>query len=225
MNRTLTCLAGLVLTAASATANATTIDLMTDGGFETTDSPQGSQTSWNSSAYGSWAVGDPLTTVGSQLGVDPLEGSRMLRFGSSGGSSVDLYQIVSVEAWAAEIDAGEATVDIGVSFNAAGPGANAGLRLIGWNFAPTSFNGVQILGDSFEGLFLDGDVNTWESFAVNDIQLNAGIRYIGIGLHEKTANPIAYADLASMTLSVPVPAPPALMLFGLGLMLTGLRRR
>lgn len=85
------------------TVSATLIETLNDGGFESIVSPQGVQTSWTSSAYGSWAVGDSMSTVTSESGITPLEGSKMLRFGTTGGSSSDIYQIVDVSRYAVRL--------------------------------------------------------------------------------------------------------------------------
>lgn len=209
--------ASFMILALSLSVEATSIEVLNDGGFETTVSPQGSQTSWTPSDYGSWAVGDPMSTVSSESGITPLEGNKMLRFGTSGGSSSDLYQIVDVSGYASQIDAGLVTADMSVFFNAASANSSMGLRLVSWDFAPTSFAGVSILGGDYNNLSADGDLATWEQFFVDGIALTAGVRYLGFGIHEPTASPLAYADNASLQLNIASVAEPSiviLMIFG-----------
>lgn len=222
----LTALMLLALNLTSVNVLATPIEILNDGSFESTISPQGSQTSWNSSAYGSWAVGDPMSTVSGESGITPLAGSKMLRFGTSGGSSSDLYQIVDISGYATQIDAGLASVDMSISYNAAAANSGMGLRLLGWSSAPTGFGGNSILGGDFNNLTADGNTSTWQEFSVDNIVLTAGIRYLAFGIHDRTALPLAYADNASLKLNITsVPEPSILALMSLGLFGIGMLRK
>ncbi len=142
---------------ASTGVSATPIEILNDTSFESAVSSQGSQTSWTSSAYGSWGVGDPLGTVSSAPGISPLTGNKMLQFGTTGGSSSDIYQIVDVSGYATEIDAGLASVDLSIFFNAGSANSSMGLRLGGWTAAPTNFGGFTLLGGGFNNIAIGGD--------------------------------------------------------------------
>ncbi len=209
----------------SLSAAAGPIEVLVDGGFEITSSPQGAQTSFTSGAYGGWAVGDAMSTATAEDGVTPYQGDTMLRFGTSGGSSSDLYQIVDVTAFGDDIDAGLVTANMSIFYNAPGV-TTAGLRLLGWTSAPTSFSGVSILGGAINNAAIDADINTWQQFTVNDIALTAGTRYLGFGIHELTALPLAYADNASLEIAVvSVPEPTTVALLGMGFAGIGFARR
>ena len=97
-------------------ASASTVSVLQDGGFEDPSLilPSALRLSWTSAVYGKWAVGDPMAAVGATSGITPLAGTSMMYFSPTGGSSSDVYQIVDVSAYAAQIDAGLVTVTVEV---------------------------------------------------------------------------------------------------------------
>jgi len=200
-------------------------NLISDSSFESTVS-QGPQLSWNSSSYGNWAVGDPFSIVNSENGVSSLNGSRMLRFGSNGGSTADIYQILDISSYATEIDAGMLTADFSAYFNAT-VSNNVGLRIIGWDAAPNNFNGISFTsGNAINAIYTDANVGTWQQ--VSDTALiQSGVRFLALGIHSGNSVPTTYADQISLTLtSSVVPVPAAVWLFASGLFgLIGVAKR
>jgi hypothetical protein len=207
------------------TAAASTVSVLNDGGFEDPSGilPTALRLSWTSAAYGRWAVGDPMAAVGATNGITPHTGSEMLYFSPTGGVSSDVYQPIDVSAYAAQIDAGLVTADLGAFFNALG-GGTVGLDLYGvTSSAPLAFGGETLLGGKFNNFTVDGDRSTWQQFQVNHVLLTAGTRFLFFGLHAPTSSAGTYADDASMTLTindgatsgVPEPGTVALVLGGL----------
>lgn len=162
---------------------------------------------------GGWAVGDTFSVVGSGGGVSPLDGSSMLAIDTTsilGDVRGNIYQIVDVTSFAAEIDAGIVTANLSVFYNS-NASTDAGLSLHGMDFMPLNFDIFPLLAGVGDGLTVDADANTWEQFTTSAV-LPVGIRYLAFGIHEATDAPIAYADNASLTLTyVPIPLPIVLL--------------
>lgn len=201
-----------VLLAAFADASA---NLINDSGFESTSS-QASQLVWTAADYGSWAVGDPFSIVGSDAGVSPLGGAKMLRFDGTLAAG-DIYQILDLTSQSAQIDAGLVTANYSAYFNATDVN-NVGLDIWGWASAPTGFNTpAPVLNTVDVERLLDSDTATWEQLS-NSTLLPTGLRYIALGLHANGPLRTVYADQTSLTLTVAeVPTPSSLALLGLGL--------
>lgn len=223
---TAACAAALL---AAGTADATTVSLLKNGDFETAAS-SALTLSWNSSVYGKWAVGDPMATTGAVNGITPLGGSLMMDFSPTGGVSADVYQIVDLTAYAAQIDAGLVSVDTSAYFNAVAA-ARVGMALLRWAAAPTDFSGFTFLEQGF-AFTTDGDKSTWEQFGFTGVALSKGTRYLGFGLNSPTNAPQTYADNASLLLHIrdgrgnAVPEPGTAALVGAALLgLSALRRR
>lgn len=174
---------------------------------------QGQQLSWSSADYGSWGVGDGFIASSSgSAGINALSGSKMLHF-NGGGSYGDIYQIIDLSGIASKIDAGLVHVEFGAAFNSTAAN-NVGVRLLGWNSAPTSFSGYNILGgNNLNSLTTDSDTQTWQ-YTSFDIPLASGMHYLALGIHAK--NGIAtFADNAFVDLKISsVPVPAAVWLFG-----------
>jgi hypothetical protein len=209
-------------------ATASTVSLLNNGDFETAVSTA-LTLSWNSSVYGKWAVGDPMTTTGAVNGITPVGGSLMMDFSPTGGISADVYQIVDLTAYAAQIDAGLVTVDTSAYFDAVSA-ARVGMALLRWTAAPTQFSGYTLLEQGTPFL-TDGNKSTWERFGFTGVALSAGTRYLGFGLNSPTNAPQTYADNASLLLHINdglngTPEPGTLPLIGAALLgLSALRRR
>lgn len=215
----------LILSSCSTIAFATPIELLNDNSFEISTS-QGGQTSWGTSAYGSWAVGDLFSTVGSSNGITPLDGSRMLQFGEGGGGSNDLYQLVDVSAYASQIDNGLVSADLSVFLNTTNS-ATLGLRLIAWDFLATSFSGVQVLAGNTSSFTTDSNLSTWQQTSITNVVIPTNVRLLAIGLHDVNGDGIrAYADNASLSLNIQsVPEPSTAVLLSIGLLGVVVRRK
>ncbi len=101
--------------------------------------------------------GDPATMVSSENGINPAEGSHMLRFDSGGGSMSNIWQVVTTR-----VQARGAVVSFVTLFNALGSSGSAELRV-------ASSDALLMPGDSFpnpiaqsELMGLDDNPATWE---------------------------------------------------------------
>ncbi len=225
MRRHLSVLPLIVAISALTPPTGASANLITDPGFESTLS-QGLQLTWSASSYGSWGVGDGFAIAVSENGVSVPEGSRMLRFNNTLGSSTDIYQIVDISSLAADIDAGLVTASFSASFNATASNA-VGLHIVGWNSAPVSFAGITFsAGNAANALVTDANTATWEQVSDAAV-IQSGVRYLALGLHSNTQLPTTYADQVSLTLTTSaVPVPASAWLFASGIVgLAGVARR
>jgi len=135
---------GITAAAVAAPASASLVSVLNNGGFESTFRNgtfcASLDVTYGPADYGKWAVGDAACSVtGPAFSITPRGGLRMLDFGSvpTGNTSSDVYQIVDLTAYAAEIDAGLVTVDTSAYFNAT-TAARVGMALLRWPVAPTT---------------------------------------------------------------------------------------
>ena len=218
-------------------ATATTISVLNNGDFET---PFAFTTASAPDAvpYGEWAVGDGASTSVAAHGITPLSGSLMFHFGAAAGTSDDVYQVIDVSAYAAEIDAGLVTADLSAYYNSASA-TSAGMSLFRYTGPPTAFSGngfTKLVGIN-TAFSLDGNLGTWQQFGSQDVLVTAGTRYLMFGLNQHTIygyqDTKTYVDDASVVLNindgvtaaVPEPSTLSLVIFGLGLPLFARARR
>jgi hypothetical protein len=199
--------AGIVASAVAVPALATTVSLLNNGGFESVfrsgNFCASLDVTYGQADYGKWAVGDAACSVtGPAFTITPLAGTRMLDFGSvpTGNTSSDVYQIVDLTAYAAEIDAGLVTVDTSAYFNSTAA-AQVGMALLRWTGAPTTFSGYQLLRSGF-GFTTDSSRSTWQEFGYSGVSLSAGTRYLGFGLNSPAGAPQTYVDNAALLLNI-----------------------
>jgi hypothetical protein len=202
---------------------------------------------------GKWA-GDASEIVGPQNGIVPLESDHMLRFLSSAnplglnGISSDIWQLIDMTGYSADIATGHATVTWSAYFN----------RILGdaqtepqFSISVRAFAGVPAefaavadhpLADTTDFLFSDGDPTTWQQISAS-LLLPTSTSYIGVRLAAReTLDNSAFADefaghyadytataldLADDTaLDVPaIPEPGSLLLVGSGAAALAVRRR
>ncbi len=206
-------------------AQAAPISLLNSGGFENPADilPSALRLTWGPEVYGKWGVGDAMSAVGVKNGIAPQEGVRMLEFNADFGVAADIYQLVDVSAWSADIDANRATADIAVYFNAVGAGSQ-GMTLSAFRNAPLSFSNVQLLAGGVFSLAVDGDRSTWQEFGLAGTPIPAGTRFLMFGVHGNNFAATSYADNARLllnTASAPIPEPTTALLASLGLALAG----
>lgn len=201
-------------------ANAQTTSLLNSGGFEDASYilPSATRLSWDSSVYGKWAVGDPMTAVGPTSIIAPLDGSKMMNFVSvAGQTSADVYQIVDVSGYASQIDAGVVKASLSVFYNTVSA-SSAEMSLYRYSAAPTNFSGsgfAQLAGSNIE-FAVDSDVSSWQRFSIENVPVTAGTRFLLYGLNHSNSQPTTYADNAVLILSaVPELNTSALLIVGL----------
>ena len=206
-------ISGLAIVLAAGVARGQ-VELITDGGFETTDplaqvDPLPGDGVW---------FADLAERTTARDGIEPAEGSRMLRFVGTrptgpGGTDSALWQLVSVEDHADLIDGDGATLAGRALFN----------RIAGTDSTDTEFRvsirayptRPAVLGDLTSlatvsdamSIFSDADVATWES-AEASLLLPAGTRWVAMTVSaQENVSPSSspefeghYADATSLVL-------------------------
>ena len=220
-------------------------NLITNPGFETEETIHIWGHPGLPSVYGDWG-GDVGTIVVAENGILPAGGERMLRFDATGNyadpvlSHCQIYQLIDISSYAAEIAAGDATATLSGLFNRVQVDAQTdtafNLALYALSGPPSAFWPDTFLQRESAGVYSDSDPRTWESVTTSML-LPVNTDYLAVRLMawEDVYNDGAYpefdghyADQISLTIGTPsVPCEPqTVLLLGLGMLsIIGARRR
>ncbi len=192
-------------------------ELLVNGGFEANESLGGGI----STTFGDWKQ-DIAATVGAENGITPFEGVRMAKFlgttdsgAQAGNADGDISQYVDLSAYAAQIAAGNVTVQVTARFNRVAGNANTDtsfrILLIARNGSLTTSPNIGSLGGNNVELISDGNPATWETLT-NTWTLPPGTTNLFVNPYAKenvqdnsTAPEFAghYMDGVTLTLIIP----------------------
>jgi hypothetical protein len=215
----------LLLVVPSINAHATPL-IISNPGFETVESVDDGLPA----TFGNWS-GDLAAIVTAENGITPNEGSRMIRFTATfetgpGGISSDIWQLVDMSPFSAEIALGTATVSWSASFNRVAdiesePQFAVSIRA--FSGLPAAFPTIanSPLASDVTFLMSDADPGTWETITTN-LLLPSETTYVAVlvaareTLSDSESNEFVghYADQAQVQV---VPEPATLSLVGAGL--------
>lgn len=217
----------LFVAPALACTQVATANLLVDGGFESNALTSASNSLNNFVGFqGVWGHEDSII-IGTDAGISPKSGQKMLRMRQNGGVTTQIFQIVDVSSYAAIIDSGSAQAVASALLNAQGTGRIGGIYLSFFTSSSYSsaFGGTP--GASVNPL--DSDASTWE-MASRIASIPAGTRWMMFQIAYNNASlsnvggqpDFGYADDASLTI---IPAPGVAGLVGLCALVAGRRRR
>lgn len=227
----------LVATHASATPIA-----VWNPGFETAEGTAGPSPNGLPNAFGDWA-GDASAIGTADNGITPFEGSHMLHFISSAnttsnwGLSSDIWQLVDMTPFGADIATGTAVLSLSAVFNRIAGDAQTepqfAISIRAYSGLASAFPGVAELplADATAYLMSDGDPLTWEILRAT-LPLPSSTTYVGVRVAARETindSPIAsefaghYADQTTLDLQA-VPEPASLGLLGSGIAALLIRR-
>ncbi len=150
---------GLAAAAPRARAN-----LLVDPGFEVNPLTSYVNVLTNFPGFqGIWGV-EAATISGAEGLVTPPEGVKMLRMVDDGLVATQAFQVTDVSSYAALIDSGGATVDLGALLNSHVPAAAGGVTVL---FFSAANWGSQIGAPITGNITLDSLPATWEPAAVS----------------------------------------------------------
>jgi len=210
-------------------------NLITNGDFETPEQIGGAYPS----SFGNWDA-DFATIVGSENGITPFNGSGMMRFDTTSmrrldGGSSDIWHLVDVSAFAAEIAAGSAKANLSARYNRVPGDARTDtefeLRIQAHAGSPADFPTRYWDELAADVIFLlsDGDLDTWELLSINDWLIPIGTDYLSIRVSARENVSASgfpeldghYADSVVLNIPAPgsgsIPEPTTLALLSLGL--------
>lgn len=208
-------LVGLIVLGLANSAQAVlTPNLLTDPGFNTPlTNPLTSYLNVLGPPYLLNVWGDENSSVvGAQFGATPLEGNGMLRMDDDGLVVTQIFEHVNVAAFAADIDAGNASAMLSANFTTGGGVmGSVGALYIRYFTAGNAFLGTS----AFVTPGLDPNPVTWQAFSVPWSTIPVGTRimeaqlaYVNNTLPQGMGG---YVDLADLRLRT-VPEPSTCML-------------
>ena len=183
-------------------------------------------------AFADWS-GDLATIVSAENGIVPLEGTRMLRFDATfqsgpGGISSDVWQLVDMTPWAADIASGLAVASWSAAFNRVEGNSESepqfAVSIRAFSGLPTQFPSAadSPLASSVTFLLSDADPGSWQAIST-DLLLPVSTSYIGVlvaareTLSNSTSNEFDghYVDQGQLMVTTPEPATLSLVALGL----------
>ena len=202
--------AGLALALAPSAPSARA-NLLVDPGFEANPLDTAFNVLNNFALYqGVWGV-EVATITGVDGGVTPFQGAKMLRMADDGLTTTQGFQTTDVTSYAALINSGSASVNIGALFTG-GPNLPAPVAAVVVQFFSSANYGSQIGVPVVASLTLDGSASTWQPISasgaipVGTTWLLSQVYYSDASLF--AANGVSYpgyVDAASLTIT-PEPA-------------------
>ena len=220
-----------LLGAASLSHAATSANLLVDPGYETQATlPSYAAVVANfNTTKETWGTENGVF-VGSENGVIPRGGSRMLRMVADGGVTTATVQFISLAAYSSEIAAGNASFNMNTLFNTSADRGAPTASITATFFAGDTSWGNPIGSGFATSLVLDTAPNTWQNIAVGgNIPVGAG--WIGFQVAFNNASlggfqgyVDATSELGGLTVTT-VPEPSGTMLLGIGASILLVRRR
>lgn len=214
--------------------------VLTNGGFEVAETTGGALPT----TFSDWS-GDSSAIVTTENGIAPGEGIRMLHLISStltgeppfgGGSNV--WQLIDMSPFSAEILGGTATFSASAQFNRVlgddQTDTQFELRVRAYAGNPADFptQNKFFLSEQTATLFSDGDTSTWETALLSDAAIPTGADYLALvvrateNVFDDDSAPELdghYVDAVSLSIGTAVPEPSSLVgLASLGLLSLGL---
>ena len=179
-----------------------------------------------------WGSENGTIVAGTSYDYVTAIGTSMLSMTATGGSATQTVQVINLSAYAAEINAGNATFDLQALFTegTSNPaikgfsGADAGV--VASFFTSNSFSNPNTPASLSTSFILDEDPSTWQTVSVNgSIPINTTWMSVQV-LYNNTSlgSHAGYVDSASLTVTT-VPEPSGCVLLGLGAGVLLLRNR
>jgi hypothetical protein len=201
-------------------------NLLNDPGFEVNPLTTALNVLNNFTTYqGQWGP-EAATITGVDGGVTPAQGVKMLRMVNT-GSYTQAFQVTNVTSYAALIDSGGATVNLGALFNVDKiiPAALGGISVSFF----TASNYGSLTGFISGNFILDNNANTWQTISVTGT-IPVGTRWLLSQAFFQDATLLGldgnyypgYVDAADMTV---VPEPATLGLLAMGILALRRKRR
>lgn len=172
-------LIALVLLAwiAAASNKAQAVNVLVDPGFESNPlSTLGNVITNFPGFQGQWGP-EVATITGIDGAITPAGGTKMLRMTNSGGGATQTIQVTDITSYAAQVDAGLATIVTGALFNVDTPAAGVNVSVSVSFHDATALFANQTGPLIINGINLDGSPTSWEPTSVGGT-IPVGTRWI-----------------------------------------------